>query len=103
MLLLLRLKKISEAKEVAVTIVERYFNHGLWLYSSYDNFTRAKIDDNLLPSSIALLVKGFGILKKEGFEEFEKFALLTLKIHSKTLMHQPLLYPALSKEAQAFI
>ncbi len=87
---------LIEATRLLNSTIEKYYNQGLWKYSTGDFSTIDTIYDNNYPSAISTITSFILDISQLVDEVYTKFAYRTIQIHSYNLMRQPISSPRLT-------
>ena len=85
------------ATQFSNLIVEHYYQHAKWIFSTNEFKIRETIHDKTLPSSIGSALSLLLSISSLVDVNYKKFVFKTLELHSYNLMRQPLSSPKLTQ------
>ena len=85
------------ATQFANLLIEQYYEHGRWVYSTGEFKTRETIHDTTLPSALSSALSLLLSITSLVDNNYKKFVFKTLELHSYNLMRQPLSSPKLTQ------
>ena len=85
------------ATQFANLIVEHYYQHAQWIFSTNEFKTKETIYDKTVPSSISSALSLLLSISSLVDVNYKKFVFKTLELHSYNLMRQPLSSPKLTQ------
>ena len=85
------------ATQFANLIIEHYYQHAKWIFSTNEFKVQESIYDKTLPSSISSALSLLLSISSLVDVNYKKFVFKTLELHSYNLMRQPLSSPKLTQ------
>jgi uncharacterized protein YyaL (SSP411 family) len=85
------------ATQFANLLIEQYYEHGRWVYSTGEFKTRERIYDTTIPSALSTALSLLLRITSLVDNNYKKFVFKTLELHSYNLMRQPLSSPKLTQ------
>ena len=85
------------ATQFSNLIIEHYYQHAQWIFSTNEFKIRENIHDGILPSAISSALSLLLSISSLVDINYKKFVFKTLELHSFNLMRQPLSSPRLTQ------